>query len=253
MTTPGTQVPGDGDAVVLDHVYTAYEGADHPTLRDISLTIRKGEYVIVGGPNGAGKTTLLETINGMLKITHGSATICGLPLAGDGVHVRKRVGYLIQNFAFSPLTPFTVRDVVLMGRFGILGLFTRPGEQDFRAAEEAMESLGIADLADVPIGHLSGGQQQKALIAHNLAKKPQVLLLDEPFSNLDLFARERISRLLGALAGQGMTIITVSHAFDDLPDRPIRILVMNDGRLCHDSSCAPGEVGARVRAASVAS
>jgi len=240
----------DNAVVVLDHVFTAYEGAEHPTIRDLSLTIKQGEYVIIGGPNGAGKTTLLETINGMLPITHGKATICGMPLAGDGVHVRQKVGYLIQNFAFSPLTPFTVRDVVLMGRYGGLGLFTRPGDADYRSAEEAMKSLGVEDMADIPIGQLSGGQQQKVLIAHNLAKNPRVLLLDEPFSNLDLFARERISHLLESLAKKGVTIIIVSHAFDDLPDRPIHILVMKNGTLIHDTTCAPGDVEAQVRKSS---
>lgn len=239
-----------GAAVVLDHVFTAYEGAERPTIRDLSLTIKKGEYVIIGGPNGAGKTTLLETLNGMLRITHGSATVCGLPLAGDGIHVRQRVGYLIQNFAFGPLTPFTVREVVMMGRYGRIGLLTRPRDEDQKATEEAMIRLGIDDLADIPIGHLSGGQQQKALIAHNLAKEPEVLLLDEPFSNLDLSSRERISRLLDALTLQGMTVIIVSHAFDDLPARPIRIVVMNNGALTLDHTCEPGEVEAQVRKAS---
>ena len=238
------------DAVILDHVFTAYEGAERPTIRDLSLRIKKGEYVIIGGPNGAGKTTLLETLNGMLRITHGSATICGLPLASEGIHVRQRVGYLIQNFAFDPLTPFTVREVVMMGRFGLLGLFSRPKESDYNAAEAAMKSLAIEELADIPIGQLSGGQQQKALIAHNLAKEPEILLLDEPFSNLDLFSRERISRLLDTLTKKGMTVIIVSHAFDDLPDRPIRIVVMNNGKLTLDSSCAPADVEAQVRKAS---
>lgn len=238
------------EAIVLDHVFTAYEGADRPTIRDLSLTIRRGEYVIVGGPNGAGKTTLLETLNGMLRITHGTAHICGIPLATDGIRVRQKVGYLIQNFAFGPLTPFTVQEVVMMGRFGQLGLFSRPKEADFLAAESAMRDLGITELADTPIGQLSGGQQQKALIAHNLAKEPEVLLLDEPFSNLDLFSRELISRLLDTLTARGVTVIIVSHAFDDLPDRPIRIVVMNNGMLGLDTSCAPADVEAQVRKAS---
>lgn len=245
--TPGRDM---GNAVVLDHVYTAYEGADLPTIRDLSLTIRRGDYVIVGGPNGAGKTTLLETINGMLAITHGSAMVCGLPLRNDGVSVRRKVGYLIQNFSFSPLTPFTVREVVMMGRYGLLGPFSRPKDDDRMAAEDAMKSLGILDLADTPIGQLSGGQQQKVLLAHNLAKDPEILLLDEPFSNLDLASRERISGLLGTLTKKGVTVIIVSHAFDDLPDRTIRILVMNAGRLTLDTSCAPAEVEAQVRKAS---
>ncbi len=234
-------------AVVLEEVYTAYEGADRPTLRGINLSIAKGDFVVIGGPNGAGKTTLLETINGMLPITHGKAIVCGRDLRRDGVDVRCRVGYLLQNFSFDPLTPFTVEEVVLMGRFGRIGLFRKPGEEDHRAVERALRLLGIEDIAARPIGQLSGGQQQKVLIAQNLAREPELLLLDEPFSNLDLFAREAINSLLSRLAAQGMTIAIVSHAFDDLPDREIRLLLMNEGRISLESTCRREEVSRVVR------
>ncbi|OPX69437.1 MAG: putative ABC transporter ATP-binding protein [Methanoregulaceae archaeon PtaB.Bin056] len=237
----------EGPIIEIRGVYTAYEGADRPTLQDVSLTIRRGEYVVIGGPNGAGKTTLLETINGMLPITHGDAVVCGHHVRGDGIQVRCRVGYLLQNFSFDPLTPFTVGEVVMMGRFGKIGLFRKPGQEDHEAVARALSLLGIGDLADRPIGQLSGGQQQKVLLAQNLARDPDILLLDEPFSNLDMFARESINALLTRLVAQGVTVVIVSHAFDDLPDRTVRVVVMQEGRIVLDRECAPGLVEQVIR------
>lgn len=233
--------------IEIKGVYTAYEGADRPTLHDVSLTVGRGEYVVVGGPNGAGKTTLLETINGMLPIIHGEAHVCGHSVKGNGVEVRCRVGYLLQNFSFDPLTPFTVEEVVLMGRFGKIGLFRKPGKEDRDAAMKALGILGIEDLASRPIGQLSGGQQQKVLLAQNLARDPEILLLDEPFSNLDMFARESINRLLSRMVAAGVTVIIVSHAFDDLPDRTVRVLVMQEGKIVLDRQCSPREVEKAIR------
>jgi zinc/manganese transport system ATP-binding protein len=231
----------------LTGVSTAYEGSDRPVIRNITFTISPGEFVVVGGPNGAGKTTLLETVNGMLPITRGHATVCGLDVASRGYEVRRRVGYVIQNFAFDPLAPFTVRDVVMMGRYGLLGYGRRPGEDDRRIARDVMALLGIEDLVERPIGKLSGGQQQKVLIAQSLVKRPDVLLLDEPFSNLDLGTRDFICGVLAGIADKGCTVMMVSHAFDALPDREVRVLVMNDGQLIFNRPCRADEVEGHVR------
>jgi len=241
MTTAATPL------IELNSVYTAYKGAARPTLSDISLSIGKGEYVVIGGPNGAGKTTLLESINGMLPIAHGTARVCGYDVRGDGYHVRCRVGYLLQNFSFDPLTPFTVEEVVLMGRYGKIGLFRKPGQDDHEAVQDALRLLEIEDLAKRPIGQLSGGQQQKVLLAQSLARNPEILLLDEPFSNLDMFAREAINSLLSRLVARGVTVVIVSHAFDDLPDSSVRVVVMRDGRICLDRECKPAEVAQVIR------
>ncbi|MFA7695001.1 MAG: ATP-binding cassette domain-containing protein [Methanoregula sp.] len=238
------------ELIALQGIVTAYEGAEYPSLHNVSLQISSGEFVMVGGPNGAGKTTLLESINGLLPITHGSAQVCGLDVRKQGAEVRKRVGYVIQNFSFDPLTPFTVREVVMMGRYGKLGYFTRPGRQDVEIAERAMKTLGIDEFAEKPIGTLSGGQQQKVLIAQNIAKEPEILLLDEPYSNLDLSSREYISTILADQVKKGVTVVVVSHAFDGLPDHPLRVLVMNDGCITHDQSCRADELEHVVRAAS---
>ncbi len=241
---------GNGALIHLDNIYTAYEGAAFPVIRGVTLSIAPGEYAIVGGPNGAGKTTLLESMNGLLRLTHGSATVCGLDVRRQGYEVRKRVGYVVQSFFFDPLTPFTTEQVVMMGRYGLLGFLKRPGEADYAAVDSVIRLLGLEDLRDRPIGTLSGGQQQKALIAQNLAKEPEILLLDEPFSNLDLCTREFVSGVLKDLTKRGIAVVMVSHAFDGLPDGDIRIIVMRDGTLSLDETCSPDEVESRVRTAS---
>jgi len=240
----------NGNLVALDSIVTAYEGADRPSLHNVSLAIGHGEFVMVGGPNGSGKTTLLESIIGMLPITYGSANVCGFDVKKMGTDVRKRAGYVIQNFSFDPLTPFTAREVVMMGRYGKLGYFRRPGRHDAEVADRAMKTLEVEEFADKPIGTLSGGQQQKVLIAQNFAKEPELMLLDEPYSNLDLYSREYVSTVLAGLVKQGVSVVVVSHAFDGLPDHPIRALVTNEGSISLDRTCRADELESVVRAAS---
>ncbi|MBN1431533.1 MAG: metal ABC transporter ATP-binding protein [Methanomicrobiaceae archaeon] len=237
-----------GESVIrLKNIYTAYEGAEYPVIKDVSIEIKRGEFAIIGGPNGAGKTTLLETINGMLKTTHGEVTVLDMDVGSRGRDIRKKVGYVIQNFSFDPMTPFSAEEVVLMGRYGLIGPFKKPNEEDYKKVSDAMKLLRITDIAKNPIGKLSGGQQQKVLIAQCIAKDPDILLLDEPFSNLDLLTREFVSNILGDLAKSGCTIVIVSHAFDALPDTGIRIIAMNDGRIALDETCDPGEVENKIR------
>ncbi len=233
--------------IELKGIYTAYEGGDKPVIKDLSLSVDKGEYVIIGGPNSAGKTTLLESINGLVKITHGSATVCGLDVSRFADEVRKRVGYVIQNFYFDPFTPFTVEEVVMMGRFGRLGLINSPRRADYDAAQRAIALVGIEDLAHKRIGTLSGGQQQKAMIAHNITKEPEVMMLDEPFSNLDFHAREYLQGVLKEMVRRGTPILMVAHAFDGLPEISIHLVVMNEGKITYDMDCKAGEVEGIIR------
>ena len=198
--------------------------------------------MVIGGPNSAGKTTLLESINGLIKITHGSASVCGLNVSSQADEVRKRVGYVIQNFYFDPFTPFTVEQVVMMGRFGRLGLMNRPEKADSDAAQRAITLVGIEDLAHKTIGTCSGGQQQKAMIAHNIAKEPEVMMLDEPFSNLDFHAREYLQGVFKEMVRKGVPVLIVAHAFDGLPNIPIHLVVMNRGKITYNMNCRAEEV-----------
>ncbi len=238
--------------VELKDVWTTYEGASFPVIRGISFDIRPGEFVVVGGPNGAGKTTLLEAITGLLPVVRGSVSVCGRSIPADATDIRCRVGYVIQNFDFHPFTPYTVEEVVRMGRYGQIGWFRRESDQDHRAVEQAIHQLGISHLRGELIGKLSGGQQQKVLIAQNLAKEPSVLLLDEPFSNLDIRTRDEVSSLLCEICDAEIPVILVSHAFDCLPARDIRVIVMQDGKMVMNTISPAVKVADLIRTLPVA-
>ena len=225
-----------GDPVIeLRGVATIYEGERLPAIHDIDLEILKGEFVALIGPNGVGKTTLLETTCGLLEHTSGEVRVFGLEIRKHGHRIRQRIGYIPQEIAFDELTPFSVRDVILMGRFGQIGLLRRPGPPDHHAVEQALELVGLEDLAHRPIGKLSGGQQQKAMLARALAKEPELLLLDEPFANLDFVAREEISSLIARLHEElELTTLIVLHDLGSLPSGCERVVLMRQGRIFRD-------------------
>ncbi|RJS85486.1 ABC transporter ATP-binding protein [Candidatus Bathyarchaeota archaeon] len=219
-------------AVVLKDVDTIYEGEHLPAIRDINLKVEAGEFISVIGPNGSGKTTLLETINGLLRVAKGVVQVFGYDMTRNPRGIRKEIGYVPQDFISDPSAPFLARDVVLMGRYGKLGPFRSPGKRDIEAAEEAMRLLGIERFADRPIGRLSGGEQQKVMIARAIAQEPKLLLLDEPFSNLDLESKRDISVKLQRLHEEKrLTTIMVTHDLLNIPEICDRVVVLNRGRI----------------------
>jgi len=221
--------------VKLRDVETTYEGEPLPAIKDINLEVDLSEFLVVVGPNGSGKTTLLETINGLLKVTHGEVIVFGHDMTRNPSRVRKDIGYVPQYFLTEPSAPFIVRDVVLMGRYGKLGVLRRPERRDLEIAEEAMHLVGIDGFADRPIGKLSGGEQQKVMIARAIAQEPRLFLLDEPFSNLDIDSRRRISDTLCKLHDErGLTTIMVTHDLLSIPERCDRVIVMDRGRIIVD-------------------
>jgi zinc/manganese transport system ATP-binding protein len=226
------------DSIIeLKNVSTVYEGERVPAIRDIDLTIESGEFVAIIGPNGAGKTTLLETINGLLPHTRGQVWVLGRDVARFGPQLRSQIGYVPQEFQFDETTPVLVRDVVLMGRYGRIGLFRRPTAEDYAQVQEALELLGLAELAERPLGKLSGGQQQKVLLARALAKEPKILLLDEPFSHLDCAAREEVAELIARWHRErSLTVLIVLHDLEAIPRSCHRVVLLNGGRILHDGA-----------------
>ena len=215
----------------LEGVSTTYEGEERPAIRDISLSVGAGELVAVIGPNGAGKTTLLETINGLLR-SEGLVEVLGLDVRRKGREVRRRTGYVPQDFMVPADTPFLAKDVVMMGRAGRIGPLRAPDRRDWEIVMAVMEELGIADLADRPMGRLSGGQQQKVMIARALAKEPELLLLDEPFSSLDARSRRLVCRILADLReDRGLTALVVTHDLSSMPEGCDRVVLLNGGRM----------------------
>jgi ABC-type Mn2+/Zn2+ transport system ATPase subunit len=194
--------------IELEHVTVRYQ--DLVALEEVTFRVAAGEFVALIGPNGSGKTTLVKTILGLVKPACGAVRLFGKPpeqLDGEW----KRVGYVPQLAQIDARFPIRVLDVVLMGRYGRLGLIRRPGPGDREAARRALEQVGMADLAGRPIGRLSGGQRQRVLVARALANEPELLLLDEPTTGVDVGTSEGLFDLLNVLHHQGMTILVVSH------------------------------------------
>ncbi|RLI62591.1 MAG: metal ABC transporter ATP-binding protein [Candidatus Asgardarchaeum californiense] len=221
--------------IELQDVNTIYEGEKTPAIYNINLYVQHGEFISVIGPNGAGKTTLLETINGILPYTSGYGSIFGKEIKKYKIEIRKDIGYIIQNFDIDPLSPFLCKDIVMTGRAGKIGLFRFASKNDWKAVWHSLGLVGMIDFAQRPIGKLSGGEFQKILFARALVQEPQLLLLDEPFSNLDLSARQNIEKILTKIYHKRkITILMVSHELRSIPKECSRIIVLDKGKIIMD-------------------
>jgi ABC-type Mn2+/Zn2+ transport system ATPase subunit len=190
-------------------------------LSDLTFTIPEGDFLGMVGPNGAGKTTILRAILRTLR-----------PMSGTVTHAPNiRFGYVPQRDQVDYNFPLSVVDVVLMGRYDRIGLGRRPSASDRALAREALEHVGILDLADQPLNLLSGGQKQRTLIARALVGQPSVLVLDEPTAGMDLVSTTQILGLVRELhEHDNLTVLMVSHALNEVANYVERIaLVMNGG------------------------
>ena len=207
-------------------------------LRGVSLKVESGEFVGIIGPNGAGKTTLLTVVNGLGKLLSGRVWVLGNYLtSGNGHSLRKKVGYVAQVENIDPRMPMRVREVVMIGRYGVLGLLKRPGRHDWEIVDEMLELVGMAHLAQRPIGHLSGGEQQRVAIARCLAQEPEIFLLDEPTASLDWKAQAEILELVKQIHDfRHLTTLFVTHDLDALPHTCDRVVLMKDGLIVGDGT-----------------
>ncbi|NHM27621.1 ABC transporter ATP-binding protein [Desulfofundulus sp. TPOSR] len=202
-------------------------------LRGVSLSVGKGELVGIIGPNGAGKTTLLTLVNGLGKLLQGRVEVLGYPLQkGCPAFLRRRIGYVPQIQNIDPRMPVSVREVVMMGRYGRLGLLRRPGPADRRVVDSMLQLVGMSHLATRPIGHLSGGEQQRVAIARALAQEPEILLLDEPTAALDRRARVEIMTLVSEIhRSRHLTTLMVTHELKTAAAVCDRLILMKEGRI----------------------
>jgi iron complex transport system ATP-binding protein len=182
-------------------------------VRDISFTVRTGEVLCLLGPNGVGKTTLFKSILGFLPLRGGRVVLAGRDLSTWRRRELARVVAYVPQAHGAPF-PFTVGEVVLMGRTPRLGVVSSPGLDDLRVAHETLDSLGIAHLTDRSFTQISGGERQLVLIARALAQQPTLLMMDEPTSNLDLGNQVQVLRQIRAMAAAGLAIVMISHTPD---------------------------------------
>ncbi|QQE73023.1 metal ABC transporter ATP-binding protein [Brevibacillus composti] len=178
-----------------------------PVLRNVNLRVPEGKLIAIVGPNGAGKSTLIKAVQGLIPAASGTAEIYGKPFAQQ----RKLVGYVPQRESVDWDFPTDALDVVLMGRYGRLGWFRRPGKADRQFAMECLKKVGMADYADRQISQLSGGQQQRVFLARALAQEAQLYFMDEPFAGVDASTERAIIQLLGDLKKQQKTVLVVHH------------------------------------------
>ncbi|MCP4697310.1 MAG: metal ABC transporter ATP-binding protein [Gammaproteobacteria bacterium] len=216
--------------IMLEKICFSYEGL--AVLKQVDLAVERGAFVGLAGPNGGGKSTLLKIILGLLRPQSGRVTIFGRPPREAQVSI----GYVPQFAMFARDFPISVKDAVLLGRLGKTNrtLGYRYSLQDRDVATQAMQETGIADIQDRPLGSLSGGQLQRALIARALACQPEILMLDEPTSNIDMRAEEDIFDLLKQINTR-MTILTVSHDIGFISRYVTQMACLNQTLLCHQT------------------
>jgi ABC-type Mn2+/Zn2+ transport system ATPase subunit len=183
------------------------------------------------GPNAAGKTTLFKALVGVIQLKSGRICIHGQPLG----HHQDCVAYVPQREEVDWRFPVTVFDVVMMGRFGQQGLFTRPSRSDREVVHHSLEQLGIANLSDRPIGELSGGQQQRVFLARALAQEPHILLMDEPFTGVDFTTQETTLELLEHLQSEQVTAMVSTHDLTLASERFDQVLLLNKRMVAYGS------------------
>jgi ABC-type Mn2+/Zn2+ transport system ATPase subunit len=196
---------------------------DRPALKSVSLSIPHGSQVAVIGPNGAGKSTLFKAIVGLVPVRGGEMLIHGRPPA----EYHDSVAYVPQKEEVDWRFPVTVFDVVAMGRYGRGGWLKRLSSADREIIDGSLERLGITELAKRPIGELSGGQQQRVFLARALTQEPHVLLLDEPFTGVDIATREATLELLAGLRTNSVTVLVSTHDLDLASDRFDQVVLLN--------------------------
>ena len=208
--------PGaEGDGIRATGVSVTYRNG-HTALWDASFGIPRGTITALVGVNGAGKSTLFKAIMGFVPTASGTITVLGRPVA-DALRANL-VAYVPQAEEVDWSFPVLVEDVVMMGRYGHMGFLRRAKDADRRAVTAALERVGMADLRRRQIGELSGGQRKRVFLARALAQDGQVILLDEPFTGVDVRTEEQITNLLRELRAEGRVMLVSTHNLGSVPE-----------------------------------
>lgn len=192
-------------------------------LSGVDAVIPRGEVVGLIGPNGSGKSTLLKTVAGVVRASAGSVTLNGRPLQEQA----STVAFVPQREEVNWDFPVSAREVVLMGRYRSIGWLRRPGAEDRRRADAALERLGLGGLGDRHISQFSGGQQQRVFLARAMVQDPRVVLLDEPFTGVDVRNRAVFHDAIREFAERGVTVLIATHDLGEVKETTSMVMCLN--------------------------
>lgn len=192
-------------------------------LSGVDAVIPRGEVVGLIGPNGSGKSTLLKTVAGVVRASAGSVTLDGRPLQEQA----STVAFVPQREEVNWDFPVSAREVVLMGRYRSIGWLRRPGAEDRRRADAALERLGLGGLGDRHISQFSGGQQQRVFLARAMVQDPRIVLLDEPFTGVDVRNRAVFHDAIREFAERGVTVLIATHDLEEVQETTSMVMCLN--------------------------
>lgn len=205
-------------------------------LSDFDFRLERGEFVGLVGPNGAGKTTVFRALSGYLPLSSGTVRIASARICDLKAYERSKLMAVVPQNVFSPL-PYMVRQIVEMGRVSRLSKFSIPSKEDRQCIQDAMEKMDVIQYADKLFNELSGGEKQRVMIAMALAQEPEILLLDEPTSQLDIGHSSHLMKLLTGLnRNAGIAVLLISHDIQLAARYCSRLVFLKNGRITADGS-----------------
>lgn len=220
----------DAISLAVEHVSVTYPNG-HQAIRDVTFTLQGRTVCALVGVNGSGKSTLFNTIMGIIRPQSGAVRVNGLPVAQAMRH--NGIAYVPQSENIDWHFPILVKDVVMLGRYGHMGMLRRPQAPDLDAVAAAMERLGISDLAGRQIGALSGGQKKRVFLARALAQQSRIILLDEPFTGVDAKTEFAVMELLKTLRDEGYLMLVSTHNLGAVPQYCNEVVLINRELIAH--------------------
>ncbi len=211
-------------SLTVSNVSVTYPNG-HRAIHDVSFSLHGGVTCALVGVNGSGKSTLFNTIMGIVKPQTGFVTINNESVAEAVCH--NGISYVPQSEQIDWHFPILVKDVVMLGRYGHMNFLRQPRSRDHKIVSAAMERLGVSDLADRQIGELSGGQKKRVFLARALAQESKVILLDEPFTGVDIKTEDAIMALLKALRAEGYLMLVSTHNLGAVPQYCDYVVLLN--------------------------
>ena len=212
----------------LENIHFKYK--TDPVIRDITVNFGKGVLYGIMGPNGCGKTTLLNLISKILKNQYGKIVIDGKSISDLSIReIAKNIAYVKQKNSLE--FDFSVKEIILMGRYAYIDRFYQESEEDKRIVDEILKKMGLKPFEDRNYSTLSGGEQQKVLVAQAMAQKGKILLLDEPTSHLDINFQIELMEILKNLVSEGIVVISVLHDINLATQYCDKILLIKNGKI----------------------